>query len=111
MDSNSSFLLKQGVSLKACSFGTQIIGVSCLPHETKTLLLKLVRALKKYVNFINNGDPYSHGKTLIKQNLKKRMQLDQLLQTLEQPKTGLDEKQRCRTCVLQEIKCKYEDLF
>lgn len=110
MDSNSSFLLKHGVSLKACSFGTQIIGVSRLPHETKTLLLKLVRTLKKYVNFINNGDPYSHGRTLIRQNLKKRMQLDQLLQT-EQPKTGLDEKQRCQTCVLQEIKCKYEDLF
>ena len=60
-------------------------------------------------NILNNRGPYSHGSTLARQSLKKRMRLE-LLQR-EQPKTGLDEKQRCQTYVLQEIKCKDEDLF
>ena len=59
--------------------------------------------------FINNEGPYSHGSTLARKSFKKRMRLE-LLQR-EQPKTGLDEKQTCWTCVLQEIKCKVEDLF
>ena len=101
--------------LRLVPMGLKLVVSAVLAHETNPLLVKLMRTLKlirnaEYFNFITNGDLYSQGSTLVRQSLKKRMPFDQLLQR-ENPKTRLDEKQRCQTCVLQEIKCKDEDLI